>query len=173
MVDLVPAVIPTGARRSASLAHVSSAYSEIRPDGGTDDRFEKSFEPRFFALQTTQFDSKARWEALGGPPLSPTTRTISINLDFFRFWPYWPVPAPNPPENCSAQESCASYSALASQRHRLASPDPRNASPGPPNADLEVILGISGCCRSLVERRWGRSRKGANRSGVELKKDHY
>ena len=41
-----------------------------------------------------------------------------------------------------------------------------------PGIDLEVNLGISGCCRSLVERRWGRSRKGANRSGVELKKDH-
>ena len=39
-----------------------------------------------------------------------------------------------------------------------------------PGIDLEVNLGISGCCRSLVERRWGRSRKEANRSGVDRKR---
>ena len=54
---------------------------------------------------------------------------------------------------------------------RQARCSPTQAAVRLPEIDLEVNLGMSGCCRGLVERRWGRSRKKeANRSGVDRKR---
>ena len=96
----------------------------------------------------------------------PTPEIQSQNISFFYF------PAETTIDTCErrTQATRPDPTALRCRTRpiwdRQARCSPTQAAVRLPEIDLEVNLGISGCChqccRSLVERRWGRSRKEAN-----------
>ena len=107
---------------------------------------------------------------MGRTPTTHTGDTISKYLIFFYF------PAETTIDTCErrTQATRPDPTTLRCRTRpiwdRQARCSPTQAAVRLPEIDLEVNLGISGCCRSLVERRWGRSRKEANRSGVDRKR---